>query len=126
MRTRTLRERVGHRENRRLRIPASRRIIASAILIDGKPTIRIRTMDVSLPPEMERRIAERVASGRYATASEVVREGLMMLFDGETARQCQLDSLRADIEVGFRQALTGELIPGEQVHAELTGVIDGG
>ncbi len=38
-----------------------------------------KTMNVSLTPELERSVAERVASGRYRTASEVVRAALRML-----------------------------------------------
>ena len=38
-----------------------------------------KTMNVSLTPELERSVAERVASGRYRTASEVVRAALRLL-----------------------------------------------
>lgn len=36
-------------------------------------------MKISLSPDVERLIAERVQSGRYATADDVVREGLELL-----------------------------------------------
>ena len=38
-----------------------------------------KTMNVSLTPELELAVAERVASGRYRTASEVVRAALRLL-----------------------------------------------
>ncbi len=38
-----------------------------------------KTMNVSLAPELERFVAERVASGRYRSASEVVRAALRLL-----------------------------------------------
>ena len=38
-----------------------------------------KTMNVSLTPELERSVAEMVASGRYRTASEVVRAALRLL-----------------------------------------------
>ena len=38
-----------------------------------------KTMNVSLTPELERFVAEMVASGRYRTASEVVRAALRLL-----------------------------------------------
>jgi antitoxin ParD1/3/4 len=38
-----------------------------------------KTMNVSLTPELERYVAERVASGRYRSASEVVRAALRLL-----------------------------------------------
>ncbi|HYE60570.1 MAG TPA: type II toxin-antitoxin system ParD family antitoxin [Phycisphaerales bacterium] len=37
------------------------------------------TMNVSLPPAQEQFVRDQVASGRYQTASEVVREGLRLL-----------------------------------------------
>ncbi len=41
--------------------------------------IQRTSLNVSLTPELERFIAARVASGRYQTASEVVRAGLQLL-----------------------------------------------
>ena len=38
-----------------------------------------KTMNVSLAPELERFVAETVASGRYRSASEVVRAALRLL-----------------------------------------------
>ncbi|MGH6971770.1 MAG: type II toxin-antitoxin system ParD family antitoxin, partial [Caulobacteraceae bacterium] len=35
-------------------------------------------MNISLTPELERRIAEKVETGLYNTASEVVREALRL------------------------------------------------
>jgi antitoxin ParD1/3/4 len=81
-------------------------------------------MNVSLTPELERRIAEKVESGLYTTASEVVREGLRLLFQQELRREERLARLRADISVGVEQLDRGEGIPGDQVYAELTGMLD--
>jgi antitoxin ParD1/3/4 len=38
-----------------------------------------KTMNVSLTPELERSVPKRVASGRYGSASEVVRAALRLL-----------------------------------------------
>jgi antitoxin ParD1/3/4 len=40
-------------------------------------------MKISLSPDLERLIAEKVSSGRYRSADEVVREGLELLQDRE-------------------------------------------
>jgi putative addiction module CopG family antidote len=36
-------------------------------------------VDISLSPELERLIAEKIRSGRYRSANEVIREGLELL-----------------------------------------------
>jgi antitoxin ParD1/3/4 len=45
-----------------------------------------QTMNVSLPPEQERFVRNQVESGRYQSASEVMREGLRMLEQAEHRR----------------------------------------
>ena len=54
-------------------------------------------MHISLTPEMERFIDERVESGLYETAGEVVREALRLLNERDLVR----DQLRADVVAGF-------------------------
>ena len=81
-------------------------------------------MNVSLTAELERRIAEKVESGLYTTASEVVREGLRLLFQQELRREERLARLRADIAVGLEELDRGEGIPADQLYAELTGLLD--
>jgi antitoxin ParD1/3/4 len=56
-------------------------------------------MNVSLTPELERLVNEKVESGLYQTASEVVREALRLLKDRDHART----QLRADVQAGFDQ-----------------------
>jgi putative addiction module CopG family antidote len=54
------------------------------------------SLNISLTPELERFIAARVASGRYQTASEVVRAALRLLEqnDSREERLSLLDSPR--------------------------------
>src|SRR5437667_97234 len=54
-------------------------------------------MNVSLTPELERLVNEKVESGLYQTASEVVREALRLLKERDQARE----QLRADVQAGF-------------------------
>lgn len=42
-----------------------------------------------------------VASGRYASASEVLRDGLRLLEEREREQAIKLEALRRDIEEGF-------------------------
>lgn len=80
----------------------------------------IRTsLNVSLTPELEEFVQSRVASGRYQTASEVVREGLRLLEEREQARETALDELRAKLRRGAERAERGELLDGEVVFEEI-------
>ena len=45
-------------------------------------------------------IKQQVNSGRYASASEVVRDSLRLLEEQDAMRQARLDALRAEIEHG--------------------------
>jgi antitoxin ParD1/3/4 len=77
------------------------------------------SMNVSLTPELEQFVQSRVATGRYQTASEVVREGLRLLEERERAREIALKELRAKIRRGVEQADRGELIDGDSVFEEI-------
>jgi antitoxin ParD1/3/4 len=70
-----------------------------AILDDGGETV-----NVSLTPELERLINDKVETGSYQTASEVVREALRLL----KHRDEGLVQLRGDIQAGLDQAARGE------------------
>ena len=77
-------------------------------------------MNVSLSPELERRIAEKIESGLYTTASEVIREALRLFFAESEARERRRAQLQADIELGIGQLDRGEGIPVDQLRKELT------
>jgi antitoxin ParD1/3/4 len=77
------------------------------------------SMNVSLTPELQHFVESRVATGRYQTASEVVREGLRLLEERERARDTALEELRAKIKLGIAQADRGEFTDGESVFEEI-------
>ncbi|MDX2241563.1 MAG: type II toxin-antitoxin system ParD family antitoxin [Leptolyngbyaceae cyanobacterium bins.302] len=58
-------------------------------------------MNVSLTPELEKYINDKVASGLYHSASEVIREGLRLLKDQDALREIRLNELRQQIQVGI-------------------------
>jgi antitoxin ParD1/3/4 len=75
----------------------------------------IRTsLNVSLTPELEQFIQQRVAAGRYQTASEVVREGLRLLEYQERDRDAAFTALKAKLQRGSRQADRGEFVDPEK------------
>jgi antitoxin ParD1/3/4 len=61
-------------------------------------------MNISLTPELEQLVADKVTSGMYQTSSEVIREGLRLLKE----RDERLQSLRRDIHAGFEAVDRGE------------------
>jgi antitoxin ParD1/3/4 len=70
-------------------------------------------MNVSLTPELDKFIAGKVESGRYTSASEVVREALRLLEEHDRARNAQIAAFNQ--EVGARLA---SLDRGETVEPE--------
>ena len=76
-------------------------------------------MNVSLTPELEKLVESKVQSGRYQSASEVIREGLRLLDDQDRLRTAQLDEVRRKIQIGIDQLDGGEGIDGGTILAEL-------
>jgi antitoxin ParD1/3/4 len=70
------------------------------------------TLNVSLTPELGRFIASRVRSGKYQTASEVVREALRLLESRERSPVTSVSELKAEIELGLEQLRRGEAVDG--------------
>jgi len=68
-------------------------------------------MNVSLTPELEEFVSAKVQSGRYNSASEVVREALRLLEEHDQARASRLAEFNG--EIGRRLAA---LDRGEVVH----------
>ncbi len=58
-------------------------------------------MNVSLTPELEQYVQEKVKSGMYYSASEVIREGLRLLQEKDEMHQFRLQQLRQDIQAGL-------------------------
>jgi antitoxin ParD1/3/4 len=76
-------------------------------------------MNVALPPELEKIINEKVDSGLYASASEVVGEGLRLLKEQDELRKIRLDELRREVQVGLKEAETRELVAAEEAFSKI-------
>lgn len=76
-------------------------------------------MNVSLTPQLEQFVREKVDSGRYLSASEVVREGLRLLEERDRVYQARLAELQKEITIGIEEADQGDLFDGEEVMQEL-------
>lgn len=76
-------------------------------------------MNVSLTPEIERFISGLVATGRYRSASEVVRAAVRLLEEREEEREVTLESLRENIAVGVAQLDRGQGVPADEVFEKI-------
>ena len=80
-------------------------------------------MNVSVGKEFEEFVKGKVASGDYASVSEVVRDGLRLLKERDLVLEARLQSLRGEIQKGIDQADNGELLDGQEVMDELLQVL---
>ncbi len=76
-------------------------------------------MNVSLTDELRKFVEEKVASGLYHSASEVVREGLRLLAEADQLRAMRLKDVGRKIKAGADQLKQGIGRPGDEVFARL-------
>jgi len=82
-------------------------------------------MNVSVGKDFEEFVKNKVASGDYASVSEVVRDGLRLLREKDLLFEARLQALRGEIQKGLDQADAGQLLDGPAVMAELRAQIKG-
>ena len=58
-------------------------------------------MNINLTPQLEEMVRQKVASGLYTSASEVVREALRLMEEQDRVRAVKLERLRQDIQDGL-------------------------
>ena len=76
-------------------------------------------MNVSLTPKLDKFVATKVASGRYTSASEVVREGLRLLEEQDRTRASQLAAFNRELAVRIQSLDRGEFVEPEAVWKRL-------
>ena len=76
----------------------------------------------SLGSRFEEFIRRQVESGRFASASEVVREGLRLFEEREAEREARLQALRAEVSRGRE---SGPGIPADEAFARARARISG-
>ena len=65
---------------------------------------------ISLTETLEKWVREKVESGLYSNASEVIREALRERIRAERTEAEDVAALRAQIDIGLKQAERGELL----------------
>ena len=81
-------------------------------------------MNVHLTPELERLVQKKVRSGRYNSASEVIREALRLMEQKDELRAIQIKELRTRIDRGLGEAERGEVADGEVFMQSLIDGLD--
>jgi len=76
-------------------------------------------MNVSLTPELEAFVKDLADSGRYRSASEVVRAAVRLLQEHEAERTARLRALQRRIEIGVEELERGEGKPADEVVEEI-------
>jgi antitoxin ParD1/3/4 len=76
-------------------------------------------MNITLGKEFEKRITEKVSDGLYTPASEVIRDGLILLFEKDVAKKKQLEILQEEVTKGFEQLAAGESSKHSVLHLSL-------
>jgi len=76
-------------------------------------------MNVSLTPELEQFVSAKVGSGRYNSASEVVREALRLLEEHDSARAAQMTEFNAELGRRLASLDRGETVNPADTRARL-------
>ena len=72
-------------------------------------------MNVSLTPDLDQFVAAKVASGRYTSASEVVREALRLMEERDETRAAQLAAFNRELGARLESLDRGELVTAEDI-----------
>lgn len=78
-------------------------------------------MNVHLTPELEQLVQAKVQTGRYNSASEVVREALRLMEQRDEVRSIQLQELRTRMDRALAESGRGEGTDGDEF---MQGMID--
>lgn len=76
-------------------------------------------MNVSLTPELEEFVSTKVQTGRYNSASEVVREALRLLEEHDLARATQLAEFNQELGRRLASLDRGEVVDPAVARARL-------
>jgi antitoxin ParD1/3/4 len=72
------------------------------------------SMNVHLTPELETLVHNKVKTGRYNSASEVVRDALRLFEQRDRVRELQIRGLQKKINEGWASHERGEGLDGEE------------
>ncbi|MEI8390417.1 MAG: type II toxin-antitoxin system ParD family antitoxin [bacterium] len=67
-------------------------------------------MNISLTPALEKMVQDKVASGLYNSASEVIREALRLLSERDEIKKYRIEELNREIQEGLDDLAAGRVI----------------
>jgi Arc/MetJ-type ribon-helix-helix transcriptional regulator len=76
-------------------------------------------MNISLGPDLEKRIAERIHKGEYTSLEALVTEAVSRFIDQIDEEDAELHETRDAINQAFEELDRGEGRPADEVFAEL-------
>jgi antitoxin ParD1/3/4 len=81
-------------------------------------------LTITLTPELQKFVEDRVGGGLFASASDLICEGLRRLEAQELDADAAFSELKQKLERAAAQAEHGELLDGEQVMARLRAKLE--
>lgn len=81
-------------------------------------------MNISLTAELENFVQDKVNSGMYTSASEVIRESLRVLRAYEEVQTHRIQQLNNEIAIGMKQLNSGKKIPAKDSYKRLKAKIE--
>jgi antitoxin ParD1/3/4 len=81
--------------------------------------MRRSVMTLSLPADLERIVAAEIATGRYSSAEEVVREALVALEERDGNRSPELEAFDKELRRRLARMDAGDLVDGADARSRL-------
>ena len=81
-------------------------------------------MNIHLTPELVEFVQSKVQTGRYNSASEVVREALRLMEERDQIKALSREEIRRKIAEGLESQRLGRLEDGEAVFARIEAELD--
>lgn len=85
---------------------------------------RQTTLNVSLTPRLREYVRRKVKSGRYESASEVIRDSLRALEERDRAAGAFWEDVRGKVRVARGQVAAGMTVDGETAMDELLAELE--
>lgn len=80
-------------------------------------------MNISLTPDLEKYVHDKVRGGLYTSASEVIRESLRIMHSFEDLQKKRIKELDDTIAVAMKQVARGQKVAGDESYKKMKAKI---